>query len=479
MKRRISGSFRVAIWQHYRKEQVLTTSLAFWHQSEEAASLKRMGRLPPTHIDAAAAVGRRIRQARDAAGLSLRALSFPGCTPSFLSRVESGERVPSQPVIDELARRLGVDSDQLTGVPAGRAIPAWRLSGMDLAARLADETALSQAEEVLVEARELGDQHAVGRALETLGHIALGERRDDAAASLFEQAREQDELINPRERPALFQALGRAYAGAGDLGHAIAVLQAAFDDARTEPPDVPLMVRFGSYLANAYTDNGHFGEAERVLGELLRYERQMTDRLSLVRMDFALARTYAEEGRTALAERYSRRLLGRLESTEEQETLGRAHLLLAEILLDRDDSATAERHLEEAQRLMGPTVAPPEQALITLERARRALQQASPDEAEQLARQAITETEATEPGIAGSAYTILAQIALDHGDLHEARMLCTSAIDLIQTTIATRHAKNTYDLLSRIEEAAGDLPAALAAARRAAELTTTAEIYDR
>jgi tetratricopeptide (TPR) repeat protein len=215
--------------------------------------------------------------------------------------VESGERVPSQPVIDELARRLGVDSDQLTGVPAGRAIPAWRLS---------DETAAGQAEEVLSEARALGDQHAVGRALETLGHIALGERRDDAAASLLEGAREQDELINPRERPALFQALGRAYAGAGDVGHAIAVLQAAFDDARTEPPDVPLMVRFGSYLANAYTDNGHFGEAERVLGELLRYEQQMTDRLSLVRMDFALARTYAEEGRTALAERYSRRLLG-------------------------------------------------------------------------------------------------------------------------------------------------------------------------
>jgi hypothetical protein len=38
--------------------------------------------------------------------------------------------------------------------------------------------------------------------------------------------------------------------------------------------------------------------------------------------------------------------------------------------------------------------------------------------------------------------------------------------------------KDSYRLLSRIEEAAGDLPAALAAARRAAELITAAELYD-
>ena len=171
------------------------------------------------------------------------------------------------------------------------------------------------------------------------------------------------------------------------------------------------MVRYGSYLANAYTDHGHFGEAERVLGELLRHEREMNDLLSLVRMDFALARTYAEEGRTALAERYSRRLLARLEHSEEQETLGRAHLLLAEILLDRRDATTAERHLEEAQKLMGPTVAPPELALITVDRARLALQRGDFSEAEALARQALAETEATEPSIAGSAYAMLAAVA--------------------------------------------------------------------
>jgi tetratricopeptide (TPR) repeat protein len=434
-----------------------------------------MGRLPPSHIDDAAAVGRRIREAREQAGLSLRAISFPGCSPSFLSRVEGGDRVPGQPVIAELARRLGVDPDRLTGIPAGRAIPAWRLSAMEMAARLADAGAEAEAQTVLADARELDDTHAIGRALETLGHLALAERRDDAAAELFEQARSEDATITPRDRPALFQALGRAYAGAGDLGHAIAVLASAFDEARSEPADVPLMVRFGSYLANAYTDNGHFGEAERVLGDLLRHEHQMTDLLSLVRMDFALARTYAEEGRNALAERYSRRLLARLEQTEERETLGRAHLLLAEILLDRQEATTAERHLDEAQRLMGPTVAPPELALITVERARQALLQPDLDQAEALARQAIGETDATEPSIAGSAYTVLARVALERSQLDDARLLCNSAIDLIRDTIATHHTKAAYQLLSQIEEQAGDLQAALEAARIAAGLATTVD----
>jgi tetratricopeptide (TPR) repeat protein len=192
-------------------------------------------------------------------------------------------------------------------------------------------------------------------------------------------------------------------------------------------------------------------------------------------MDFALARTYAEEGRNALAERYSRRLLARLEQTEERETLGRAHLLLAEILLDRQEATTAERHLDEAQRLMGPTVAPPELALITVERARQALLQPDLDQAEALARQAIGETDATEPSIAGSAYTVLARVALERSQLDDARLLCNSAIDLIRDTIATHHTKAAYQLLSQIEEQAGDLQAALEAARIAAGLATTVD----
>jgi tetratricopeptide (TPR) repeat protein len=123
---------------------------------------------------------------------------------------------------------------------------------------------------------------------------------------------------------------------------------------------------------------------------------------------------------------------------------------------------------------MGPTVAPPELALITVDRARLALQRGDFSEAEALGRQALAETEATEPSIAGSAYAMLAAVALERDDVDEARLLCQSAIGLIDGHIATHHTKEAYQLLSRIEEQAGDLAAALEAARQAADLATAA-----
>jgi tetratricopeptide (TPR) repeat protein len=437
-----------------------------------------MGRLPPTHVDDPAAVGRRIREAREAKGLSLREIAFPGCSPSFLSRVESGARVPGRPVLAELAQRLDVSVDALAGVPQDGRIPGWKVSHVELEVRLGSEGAEVAVDNLLAEARVLGDTHAVSRALEALGHIAVADRRDQEAIAFFEEAREADLSVSARTRPALFQALGRAYAGAGDMGRAISVLQGAFDDALTEPIDVPLLVRLGSYLANAYTDQGHFAQAEQTLATLLRHEKQMTDVLSLVRMDFALARTYAEEGRSALAERYSRRVLGRLERSEEQETLGRAHLLLAEILLDRRETGDAEAHLEVAAELMGPTVAPPEMALITVERGRAAVQRGEIAEADRLAREALSETEATEPGIAGTAYTLLARAAFERGEYDEARRHCAEAIEQIPGRSAPHHVKEVYELLSEIEEAAGDMPAALEAARRAAGLAAAERTAD-
>ncbi|HXF98660.1 MAG TPA: helix-turn-helix transcriptional regulator [Gaiellaceae bacterium] len=59
-------------------------------------------------MDSAAAVGRRLQEARTGAGLSQRELAFPGCSPAYISRIERGQRTPSLQVLRELARRCGV-----------------------------------------------------------------------------------------------------------------------------------------------------------------------------------------------------------------------------------------------------------------------------------------------------------------------------------------------------------------------------------
>lgn len=65
-----------------------------------------------------AAVGRRIYEARIAAGLSQRQLSFPGCSAAYISRLEAGDRTPSGHLLEELARRVKTTSHVLlTGEP--------------------------------------------------------------------------------------------------------------------------------------------------------------------------------------------------------------------------------------------------------------------------------------------------------------------------------------------------------------------------
>ena len=70
-----------------------------------------------SHVDDPVAVGRRLRDARVAAGFSQRKLSFPGCSAAYISRLEAGERVPSLQLLRKLAQKLNADEQYLaTGV---------------------------------------------------------------------------------------------------------------------------------------------------------------------------------------------------------------------------------------------------------------------------------------------------------------------------------------------------------------------------
>ena len=71
----------------------------------------RRDRIP--HYDDPVEVGRRLHEAREAAGLSQRELAFPGCSAAYISRIERGERIPSLQVMRQLALRIGITEDEL------------------------------------------------------------------------------------------------------------------------------------------------------------------------------------------------------------------------------------------------------------------------------------------------------------------------------------------------------------------------------
>ena len=52
-------------------------------------------------------------EARERAGLSQRQLSFPGCSPAYISRIEAGDRIPSLQLLRKMGQRLGVSEDYL------------------------------------------------------------------------------------------------------------------------------------------------------------------------------------------------------------------------------------------------------------------------------------------------------------------------------------------------------------------------------
>ena len=72
-------------------------------------------------------LGARIRHLRRKRAMTQRDLSFDGCSYSYLARIEAGDRRPSPRVLIEIARRLGVSPEELTGeVPASSARARWR-----------------------------------------------------------------------------------------------------------------------------------------------------------------------------------------------------------------------------------------------------------------------------------------------------------------------------------------------------------------
>jgi ATP/maltotriose-dependent transcriptional regulator MalT len=425
-----------------------------------------MGRARPTHVADPTALGKKIRQLREERGLSLRQIAFPGCSASYLSRVEAGDRVPSMAILARLAAELGTTVESLLGRRFDGRIAKEELAHMEVAARLEGEAAQDDIRRLLATSREIGDRAAEGRLLELLGMLALDRRDDDEAVQLLELAQTTG-TPHPRLRPQLYRELGRAYAMTGDYGRSIAILTEAFEAAEEDPLDPSLVAQFGTFLANAYTDQGSFQQAEATLARVLRHE-ELFSQSSLMGLEWSMARTYGEQGRSALAEAYTRKALNRLEQAEERRTLGNALMLLAGSLINQGRYAEASADLDRAEDMLrgepGPDV-----AWLSLERARLAIAEDRIDDAESAARRALTQIGATEPTHAAAAYLVLGDVALARDNTEEARQLAREAVAGFDDAMPLQRSR-AFDLLSRAEERAGNLEAALAAARTSSEL---------
>ena len=218
------------------------------------------------HVDHPRAVGERIKAARLAAGLSQRELAGEACSAAYISRLELGQRIPSIQLLRQLEPRLAVSADFLaTGLLADASMDSQLLDA-EVALRLDDApTARRLYEELLADGRL--DRGRRSQALAGLGRLALGEGRSAEARELLMEAVETSGL-DAEQLPEIAESLARAYAAAGELSPAIALLERCV--ARyANAGDALQYIRFASLLGYALTDNGDLAGAERVVAEAL------------------------------------------------------------------------------------------------------------------------------------------------------------------------------------------------------------------
>ena len=420
-----------------------------------------MPRRPSNHVDDPIAVGQRLRQAREAAGLTQRELSFEGCTAAYVSRIEAGARVPSLQILHEFAKRLGVTPEYLaTGRPAGEDVSSELLEA-EVALRLGDEERAAQ----LYEAARANADSAAALVRVQLGLGRLALRRNEIAQGidLLERAVQSGELA-PGDASAAANALGRGYVMQSRYDEAFAIFDRFLDEARSRADHFD-EVRFSVLLANAYIDHGDYGRAHATLGEVLDVARQTVDPLLRASLYWSQSRAHLSQGEPDRAAEYARLALATLRASEQTLEAARVLQLLAFIENDRGNPAAALDLVEEGEPIVAAAGQTTDAAMFTIERARALSALGETEEAAELLLGIVPRLNAAAPKDAARAYAAVADVFRKQGDTARALELYELAVE--QAPIPDRHVVAALTAMAEIHEEQGNGDMALELLKRA------------
>jgi len=413
-------------------------------------------------------VGVRLKEARERAGLSQRALAKPGYTGAYISRIENGNRTPSLALLRELARRLGVSEGHLAR--GEESTPELPVSELELAVRLGDE---ERAEELLRDA--LAGARSDEERASTLawqGQLLFRRGEHQQARELFEQAL----ALYPRDTaPAsLRDSLGRAYVALGEDELAIALFERSLQLAE-ERDDLMESIRFSILLANMLIDGGNLSRAEELLGHTLARTEGLEDVIVRARLYWTQSRLHAGRQDSDAAASYARRAIALIELTEDAAYAAGAHQLLAHIELDRGNAEEALAILERGLTLLQGREDPVWLAKFQLEEARALIQLGRSDEAAEVAMEAAGVMAEANPSEGGRGYQLLAEAFEELGEPGRARELYELAVELLEKR-PNRYLVSVYARLGDLLEREGDKDEALRIFKRAAHVQARAGI---
>lgn len=284
-----------------------------------------------SHVDDAQSVGRRLRAARERSGLTQSALALVGCSASYVSQVEAGNRTPSLQLLRRFADRLGVTEEYLARGARGRREHELGLVEATAALHLGDlEPAARGYHDVYTEARDATLQAC---ALEGLAYVYL--RRGDAhgAVSLFQTALET--TGEPAaQRPSLAEGLGQAHEALGETRAAIALYEQCLAEGEHDA-DAVRVLRFASLLGRALLKTGDLERARRILEKARTEAASLNGPDARARAYWAQSRRSSEHGDPGGALRYAAVAVAIREASEDARLLATADALAGELGLPR------------------------------------------------------------------------------------------------------------------------------------------------
>jgi tetratricopeptide (TPR) repeat protein len=424
-----------------------------------------------THVDDPAAVGERLRAARERAGLTQRDLAFPGCSPAYISRIESGDRIPSLQLLRELGRRLGVSEDYLATGENRAAPDDPRLLDAELALRLGDEDDAQRLYDEVLGSPWTNEDY--GRALAGLGELAFQQGDPRQAIAHIERALKVWSA-RAADRASLAETLGRSKAMIGQYDESVSIFRSCIEAAE-ERKDTIGQLRFAVLLANALIDRGDFTSAADVLSSKVETSESARDPLLRARLYWSQSRLYTFQNEHAQAARYARRALEIVELAEDDYYTARAHELLAHVEIDRARPEEALRLLDRAWPLLERTANPVDQAAFKLERARALAALGQSEEAGAIAMEVSALLADAKPRQAGRSYVLLGDIYAATGQPERARELYELGIEMLQPN-PDRYLVEAYSKLASLLEGEGDADAALAVLKRAMDVRASGAV---
>ncbi|WP_191277414.1 helix-turn-helix domain-containing protein [Nocardioides flavus (ex Wang et al. 2016)] len=422
-------------------------------------------------------LGRRLRAARLARGLTQGEVADDLMSVAFLSRIESGHRGPSYPALTELATRLGVTVDSLLGEPDRHVVDEIRLA-LDYAELSLESGQPADAETHLRSALERLDTSRIDgmRDRARLLHarcLEATQREDDAIVELEELA--DDEHVDGVTRIKAGIALCRIYRDTGDLGRAIECGQRVMtyvEEAGLEACDEA--VQLSVTLAAAHFEHGDTGHAVRMCQKAIARAESLGTARARASAYWNASAMQARRGDVAAAVPLAERALALLGEGQDARNLALLRGEVGRLQLELDPPALddARHNLEQAAAEMewSPSTSS-DRAQVLLGLARAAYLSGDVPASRDLVAQVHSVANGHLPLAEAEAWALLGSTYAAEGDVPEASSCFQRAVLTLSAIGADRSAAQLWFDLADLLEGVGLTEAASDAYRRAAAST--------